>query len=245
MNLRPFFCFYGGKWRAAPRYPAPQYDTIIEPFAGAAGYSTRYPDRKVVLIEKDPVIADLWRYLISVSSEEVRRIPLLGPCQTVDDLHVCAEAKSLVGFWINKGTASPCRSPSAWMRSGVNNTSFWSDAVRSRIAEQVEHIRHWRIVNTSYEHAECHYVATWFVDPPYEQQGRHYRCSAHEIDFNHLGAWCQRLRGQVLVCEQKGAAWLPFSAFATVKSNPSRHGKGKCDEVLWTNVEVAAALEAK
>jgi hypothetical protein len=32
--LRPFWRYYGGKWRAAPRYPAPRYDTIIEPFAG-------------------------------------------------------------------------------------------------------------------------------------------------------------------------------------------------------------------
>ena len=41
-RLRPFFCYYGGKWRAAPKYPPPEHDTIVEPFAGAAGYATRY-----------------------------------------------------------------------------------------------------------------------------------------------------------------------------------------------------------
>ena len=50
-SLRPFWAYYGGKWRAAPRYPRPMHDTIIEPFAGAAGYSLRYPDRNVVLVE--------------------------------------------------------------------------------------------------------------------------------------------------------------------------------------------------
>ena len=62
-GLRPFWCYFGGKWRAAPHYPAPIHSTIVEPFAGAAGYSTRYPDRQVVLIDKDPVIVGLWRYL--------------------------------------------------------------------------------------------------------------------------------------------------------------------------------------
>jgi len=43
-GLRPFWRYYGGKWRAAPSYPSPRCETIIEPFAGAAGYSLRYPD---------------------------------------------------------------------------------------------------------------------------------------------------------------------------------------------------------
>jgi hypothetical protein len=33
-RLRPFFSFYGGKWRIARHYPTPKYDIIIEPFAG-------------------------------------------------------------------------------------------------------------------------------------------------------------------------------------------------------------------
>jgi site-specific DNA-adenine methylase len=53
-KLKPFFCYYGGKWRAAPHYPAPEHDRIIEPFAGAAGYSMRYPQKRVALYEKDP-----------------------------------------------------------------------------------------------------------------------------------------------------------------------------------------------
>jgi site-specific DNA-adenine methylase len=73
--LRPFFSFYGGKWRAAPYYPTPQFNRVIEPFAGAAGYSTRHHERDVVLVEADPVIAGLWRWLIAAPSSEVLALP--------------------------------------------------------------------------------------------------------------------------------------------------------------------------
>jgi hypothetical protein len=36
-----------------------------------AGYATRYPDREVVLVERAPHVAALWRWLISVSVDEV------------------------------------------------------------------------------------------------------------------------------------------------------------------------------
>jgi hypothetical protein len=41
-TVRPFFSFFGSKWRVAPHYPAPERDLIIEPFAGSAGYSLRH-----------------------------------------------------------------------------------------------------------------------------------------------------------------------------------------------------------
>ena len=62
----------GGKWRSAPRYPQPRYQTIIEPFAGSAGYSLRYVDRDVILIDKDEIIAGTWHYLVNVREDEIR-----------------------------------------------------------------------------------------------------------------------------------------------------------------------------
>ena len=76
--LKPFWRYYGGKYRAAPRYPTPRHDTIVEPFAGAAGYSLRHFERKIVLVEKYAVLAEMWRYLIGASSAEVLRIPTLN-----------------------------------------------------------------------------------------------------------------------------------------------------------------------
>lgn len=73
--MRPFFCYYGGKWRAAPLYPQPEHGTIVEPFAGAAGYATRYPLNRVVLVEKDPILAGLWKYLTRVTARDIWALP--------------------------------------------------------------------------------------------------------------------------------------------------------------------------
>lgn len=239
-GLKPFFTYYGGKWRAAPHYPAPRFAEIVEPFAGAAGYSLRYPDRQVILVEKDPTIAALWRYLTRVSAAEVRALPLIAHDQTVNDLRVhCEEARHLIGFWLNKGTTGPCIRPSKWMRDGTRPKSYWGKEIRERIAAQVDRIRHWYVHEGDYASIP-NAPATWFVDPPYQMQGRYYRCSATAIDFAHLAQWCREREGQTIVCEQAGASWLPFETFRTIKANESKHGKGTCDEVIWLNERVIA-----
>ena len=215
--MMPFFCFFGGKWRVAPHYPAPEHARIVEPFAGAAGYSVRYFDRQVVLIEIDPVIAGLWKYLTRVTESEVLSIPL--DVESTATLDACEEARALVGFWLNKGVSSPRCVPSAWMRSGTRPGSFWGEEIRARIAKQVGKIRHWRIIEDSYaDLAESeNSISTWFVDPPYEDQGRHYRHS--KVDYAHLAEWSRARIGNVIACEQAGASWLPFEPFRSIKSN--------------------------
>src|SRR5262249_55131355 len=113
--LKPFWRYYGGKWRAAPSYPAPRHDTIIEPFSGAAGYSLRYPHKHIILIDCYPVIANIWRWLIDATPSDVRAIPLVD---SVDDLPewVPSGARHLVGFSMNAATVSPRRSLSAGCR---------------------------------------------------------------------------------------------------------------------------------
>ena len=230
-GLRPFFGYYGGKWRDAPKhYPAPIYDTIIEPFAGSAGYSLRYPSRKVVLVEIDPVVASIWEYLISVDASEILRLPNIGPGQTIDDLKVPQEAKWLVGFWLNRGVAAPRKQPSKWMREGMRPGSFWGDQVKRRIASQVEHIRHWKICSGTYDSAPCLGRATWFVDPPYQKAGHHYRFGSQKIDYPSLGAWCAARPGQVIVCENEGADWLPFELLSDIKTTRRNQ---RCREVCW------------
>jgi hypothetical protein len=49
--LYPFFTFFGGKWRSYLKYPPPIYDNLFEPFAGSAGYSLRYYNKKVMLVD--------------------------------------------------------------------------------------------------------------------------------------------------------------------------------------------------
>ena len=145
--LRPFWSYYGGKWRSAPRYPAPLHGRIVEPFAGAAGYATRWSDRRVLLVDADPVIAGLWSWLIRVSEADLLSIPAV--VGHVDDVHLCQEARWLVGFWLNAGASHPCRTPSKWMRSGQFPGCHWCAKVRDRLASQLGGIRHWRVACAS------------------------------------------------------------------------------------------------
>ena len=227
--IRPLFSYYGSKWRAAPRYPAPQYDTIIEPFAGSAGYSLRYPDRRVILCERDPLIAALWRYLIASTPEEIMSLPLLKTDQTVDDFTLIPEAKSLIGFWLNKGTAQPRKRPSAWFRSGYQSYQFWGKEIRERVAVSVDKIKHWQIIEGDYLNSPK-IAGSWFVDPPYQDAGKHYKHGSKLIDYQELSDWCRALSGQVMVCENSGADWLPFVHLASIKST-----KGESREALWVN----------
>lgn len=229
--LRPFFSFYGGKWRDTPkRYPKPEYQTIVEPFAGSAGYSMRYADRGVILFEIDPVIAAVWKYLIHVKPREILAIPDLPSEGHVDDLDICEEARWLVGFWLNTGTASPRKRPSKWMRNDILPGSYWGERVRNTIARQVESIRHWKVYNESYDQCGVSGPATWFVDPPYQRAGKHYKFGASQIDYKELAGWCKVRQGQVIVCENDGADWLPFESIGNTKT--TRAGK-RSEEAVW------------
>lgn len=240
-TLKPFFTFYGGKWRAAPHYPAPAHPTIVEPFAGSAGYSLRYPDRNIVLVERDPKIAATWRYLLSVTPAEILALPDVSDDQTVDDLRVCEEAKLLIGWWLNGGSAQPKKRPGSWMRrargagwASGGSQLFWRDRVRERIASQLEAVRHWRLIEGDYAQAPDS-VATWFVDPPYAEAGKHYRFGSRSIDYTALGSWCRERRGQTIVCENVGASWLPFQAWRDIKASEAKHGGKVSREAIWCN----------
>lgn len=232
--LRPFFSYYGGKWRATPYYPKPEFRKIIEPFAGSAGYSVRYPDRKVFLADINPIVVEVWRYLITVKESEIRKLPVT--ITDTDTLNICQEAKWLIGFWLNRGSVAPRARPSTWMKSGVRPNSDWGEAIRERIASQVQFIRHWKVARRSYQNISPDKKATWFVDPPYESApGRVY--TFDRIDYDHLATWCRQLSGQVIVCERTGANWLPFRELGSFKSlntrttSVDRYSK----ESIWTN----------
>lgn len=229
MKLRPFWHYYGGKWGAAPEYPAPQYDTIVEPFAGAAGYSTRYHDHQIILVERDPLIAALWRWLIQVDPTTIERLPLTFDCDA-RDLDVEPEAAWLIGFWLNTATAQPCQRPSKWNTAGTKPGVFWGPLARARIPLNDAPMADVVDLPGDYHTAPAA-TATWFVDPPYQHAGIHYRHGSDAIDFGALALWCRSRCGQVMVCENAGAEWLPFKPFAHGRSATGEGKKSK--EALW------------
>jgi hypothetical protein len=218
--MQPFFSYYGGKWKLAKRIGAPQYNHVIEPFAGAAGYSTFWEPKKVTLIELNPVIYGVWKYLQGVPAAELMRLP--SNISHVDELpsRVCQEAKWLIGFWFNTGMSTPGKSRCDWARTPCLAASYWSETIKSRLASQVDRIRHWTIIEGSWEQAPDD-QAHWHIDPPYKNAaGRLYRCN--QIDYSALEKWCKRRRGFVQVCENDGATWLPFKPFSIVKTHRAR-----------------------
>ena len=244
-RLDLFFTYFGGKWRIAQHYPMPVYDTIIEPFAGSAGYSLHYPHKKVLLYDLDPIICGVWDFLIRSSEADI----LALPSKVVDarDLPVCQEAKWLIGFWLNKGMTAPCNIPGKWMRDhlrqGQRINSYWGDGIKRRIASQLCRIRHWKIKNTSYVSIPNR-DACWYIDPPYTDRASRYRYS--KVDYPALAEWCRERRGQVIVCEQEGATWLPFAPFRAAKTMEGCKGSKSIKEVLWTNDRVKMpVLEGK
>jgi hypothetical protein len=227
--VKLFFTYFGGKWRIAKHYPLPIHDTIIEPFAGSAGYSLHYPGKKVKLFDVDPTICGVWDYLIKASSSEIFALPI--GFSHLDEINVPQEAKWLIGFWLNKACTQPCKSPGLWMRQGLRPNSFWGEAIRRRIAEQVPLIKHWTIEQKSFD-AIDNEMATWFIDPPYYKSGSFYKYN--KVDYAKLAEWSQNRDGRVIVCEQGGATWLPFESFRVIKTTEGKHGKSKGEEVIWT-----------
>lgn len=226
MSTRPLFPFYGSKWNTARYYPAPRQPLVIEPFAGSAGYSLFHGCRKVWLFDADPVIAGLWEYLINVSESEILGLPLLpNEGDSVEGLSLPQEAKWLIGFWLNRGSASPKLSRTAYSARSDRGQLNWGERARARVASGLSAVRDWAVTCAPYIEAPD-VVATWHVDPPYVDKGKFYRVPFRAFDT--LGEWCETRRGQVMVCENSGADWLPFQPLGSFKSS-----KGRSQEVLY------------
>jgi hypothetical protein len=102
------------------------------------------------------------------------------------------------------------------------------------VAEQVPLIKHWTVIHGRY-HDIADVEATWFIDPPYfGKAGSHYKHGSDGIDYADLGLWCRSRRGQVMVCENDGACWLPFEPFLKAKSTTKKVGRYSM-ESIWIN----------
>jgi len=229
------FSYYGGKGKIARYYPRPIYDTIIEPFAGSAGYSLRYADKHIILVEKNHKVAEVWRFLIHASPNDIRALPLLGPDDDLREMDLPDPARWFIGFWVNQATPMPCNKLSTWAKSKYKTSvHFWGMKCRARCASFVDRISHWEIIEGDYTDAP-NIEATWHIDPPYQEEGKYYP-EGKDLDYESLAEWCQSRQGQIMVCENAGATWLPFQFLRNIHgaARPSGWAK-KSTEVIWTN----------
>jgi hypothetical protein len=190
----------------------------------------------VTLIENDHDIAELWRYLIRTSSSDIASLPTkdLKHGQDISRLPIDYGARVLIRCCQRVGQ-NDCWTVSKWNNT---NSGLWGDRKRDVIASQVEHIRHWKVIEADVQKMQEELLTwpetTWFIDPPYISLPLY---ESHKIDFPRLGEWCQKLSGQVIVCEAQGADWLPFRPFRKMRTGRAGQDCSSSDglEAIWTN----------
>lgn len=216
--------YYGSKSKIVDLYPPPVYGKIIEPFAGTARYALKHFDRDVLLVEKNPTIARLWLYLQQATPKEIMALPEPNYKQSVDDFKLTPEEKTLLGFMVAQGIASPQKIVQKF-------NSIHRD--KKNVASSLHKIRHWKIILGDYRDL-ANEQATWFIDPPYQFGGEYYRMSNKAINFGELAEWCKTRNGQAIVCENTKADWLPF-----LPMRKMRGSKYTTTEAIWSNMPTA------
>lgn len=196
------FSYYGSKSKIIKKYPPPKYSTIIEPFCGAAWYSLEYFDRQIILNDLDENIFNAWKFLLNSSIKDIVNLPDLKYGLDIRNLYLSNEEISLLKYCTASGS------------TGRNVVTKWGEkSWNSRKRQMIKFhpkIRHWQITNKSFEDLP-NITATWFIDPPYQFGGEHYKKSNKNIDFDKLLDYVNNRNGHVIVCENDKQTWLPSS----------------------------------
>jgi len=220
------FPLFGSKLDKAGNYPKPEYDLIIEPFAGSAGYSMHYGFGTVWLNDLDKDIYDVWQYLKTADREDIERLPELKAGEDIRDFNLTNPEILLMGYAVNPYSTGRRYICTKWAEKGRE-----IQEIKNRLLHSLERIRSWRITCGDYRTLPD-IEATWIIDPPYQHGGKHYNPKNHKsFDYRELAAWCRSRPGQVIVCENELANWLPFKPIMTMNGRKKNYR-----EYIWTNI---------
>jgi site-specific DNA-adenine methylase len=236
--IGPLFKWFGSKWLASKRLPAPSYGTIVEPFAGGAGYSLRHSERQVILSETDPHLCKLWPWLIYVARQSlILEIPIGVPEGTdIRTLGLSDGQALLLKTWQRTNNVGDCWTISPW----GNKPGQWTANTRARVSEEVSAVSHWRFATGDANElmADTQQPATWLIDPPYLYN---YRYRGNGFDHSDLAVRVQSLRGQIIACEARCPKtdavpnYLPFVDWHhTVTSRRKAGDNIHSKELIWT-----------
>jgi len=218
------FYYYGRKKQIAKHYPSPNYDTIIEPFAGSAAYSLFGNNwkKKVILIEKDSKVADIWDWLINKATvEEIKNLPDLKVGEKSSEFLHIIHAATKMAFHFKTIKVTPVLERN-WEIS------------RRVFAENLHKVKHWEIINGDYTMAPD-IPATWFIDPPYKgEAGMGYKQSSKLIDYQALASWALNRKGEIIFCEGNNGDYLPFKTLIELKGVAGKSSK----EVMFYRSDV-------
>ncbi len=207
------FYYYGRKKMLAGRYPSPEHETIIEPFAGSAAYSlhANHWEKRVILSDVSEMVIGIWKYLLQASPEDIKSLPDPGLGVDVRKEYKTLSNPELDLIGLHTGVGKPTR------RSVVGKFSRWS-AGKKYIFENIHKIKHWEVHQCSYDELKFSGEATWFVDPPYQHAGSVYKGHSM-IDYNKLASWVDTRDGLVVVCgDYDRDTWVPLKILGETKS---------------------------
>jgi hypothetical protein len=260
MRIKAPISYYGGKSKIAHLYPAPVHDLIIEPFAGSAAYSwlhRRRADgtrRQVWLNDLDEKTYSIWSFLTQADALDIveRFVPdTVVAGQKVSDL-IPSDLPGLVE--ICRAEANQGTQGAKGVHDQITSMGAKCWKVKRKLREVIPEVCDWRVTQWGYgdvnrqlrltdlmnlgdgaviPEANSPMTATWFIDPPYANEaGKRYRQGG--LDYATLSTYCKTRKGQVIVCENYGADWLPFERFNHQRTSiRSRYQKANAQEVMY------------
>lgn len=227
--LRPLFKWFGSSWSSAKHYPAPLPRLpVFEPFAGSAGYSLNHFESNVVLWEVNPLLQELWCWLIyHATSQDILDIPLNLPEATdIRTLQLSWGQKLLLKNWQRTNNVGNCWTVSKW---GHLPGQFTANT-RARVADQVNAIKHWQFRPIDWTE-----TGTYLCDSPYiynypygikNFDYQKYVINVLGLPANSMAICCEA------ACSKTGAVpnYLPFEpshrqVTSRRKSTQSHHSK--------------------
>lgn len=225
------FSYYGSKSKIVRKYPRPQHPIVVEPFAGAAHYACYHAIQgnieKAILIEKNPLVAGIWKWLIEVSEDEFISLPYFSRGEFVS-YSSCRFIQHFLRMENNQGSSGGIRYAGKFGRVRDPDLRLR----RQSLAEKLKYIRNFEIIEGGY-HKSPDIEATWFIDPPYQYAGGHaYKYGSDRIPYDDLARKVKAWRGLKIVCEAENeegrADWLPFRNLGSFQGQA-----GKTKELIY------------
>ena len=181
-------------------------------------------------MDKYSVIIEIWKYLQNASKNDILGLPKLYKGMDLRQLDISEIEIKFLGFLAGQGGMQPRFKVSP--RSDFDKLT--TPNLYKNIANNLFKIKHWNIKQGDYKDL-INENATWFIDPPYQFGGEHYKESSKNIDFQELGEWCKSRNGQTIVCENSKANWLDFKPICKIQGAAQTF----TTEAIWSNHETA------
>lgn len=213
--------------------------------------------KKVLGYDSDEELISVWRWIRNASPEELLKTPqpsiegedIRELCSAAGYPHAAAvwiRMNQRVGRNTNWGASiwgSPVLRYEDFLKKGIEqervigwlNNGMWGEQFKIRTLAHRFKWETWKFFARDYRDIP-NIEATWFIDPPYQHQGKIYQGgSSEDIDYQELADWCKSRKGQVIVCEDSQADWLPFEDFGrnTTRTQAKKPG-ARHREVIWT-----------